>query len=85
MHYVYVLKSQKDKKLYIGHADNIETRLNEHNMGLCISTKDRRPFHPIYYEAYASKIDAYIREGRIKRFKNSYKELVKRIGNSLKE
>jgi putative endonuclease len=83
MHYVYVLKSEKDDSLYIGYANNVIKRVDEHNKGLCISTKGKRPLHLLYYEAYSSEQDARTREMRLKRFKNSYKELVKRIQNSL--
>ena len=79
MYYVYVLKSKKDKGLYIGYTEDMEGRFNEHNKGLCISTKNRRPFNLAYYEAYSSKSDACIRDFRLKKFKNSYKELLKRI------
>ena len=83
MYYVYVLKSKKDKGLYIGYTKDLETRFNEHNKGLCVSTRNRGPFNLAYYEAYSSKSDACIREVCVKQFKNSYKELVKRIKNSI--
>jgi putative endonuclease len=83
MFYVYVLKSQTDNKLYIGRSKDLKRRLSEHNAGLSIATKNRRPFDLIYYEAYKSQKDAIIRENRIKQFKNGYTELKKRIENSL--
>ena len=83
MHYVYVLRSQKDRQLYIGYTSNLESRLAEHNAGTCSSTKDRRPFDLVYYEAYSSEHDARLREVRLKKFKNSYKELTKRLDHSL--
>jgi len=85
MYYVYVLRSEKDKGLYIGYTKDLKARLTEHNAGLCVSTRGRRPFHLVYYEAYSSESDARVRERRLKKFKNSYKELIKRIGNSLQE
>ena len=85
MFYIYVLKSKKDEKLYIGYTKELESRVDEHNKGLCASTKDRRPFKLVYYEAYFSEGDARIRERRLKNFKNSYKELVKRINDSARE
>ena len=85
MYYVYILKSLKDKKLYIGFSSNLETRYEEHSKGLVYSTKTRRPLELIYYEAYQSEKDARIREMKLKQHKNSYKELKKRIDNSLKD
>ena len=84
MYCVYVLKSEKDNGLYIGYTDNLEARLATHNSGLCKSTRNRMPLRVVYFEAYYSRKDAWIRERRLKEFKNSYKELTKRIANSLK-
>jgi len=83
MFYVYVLKSEKDKRLYIGYTDNLEKRVEEHSLGLNLSTRYRGPLRLIYYEAYLSSRDARIRESRLKKFKNSYTELKKRINYSL--
>jgi putative endonuclease len=85
MYYVYLLISNKDKGLYIGYTKDLEERIDVHNKGLCEATKSRTPFRLVYYEAYASEEDARIREGRLKQFKNSYKELIKRATNSLKD
>ena len=84
-YYVYVLQSKKDKSLYIGYTNNLKARCNEHNKGLCASTKNRKPFRIAAYEAYSSEVDARTREGRLKQFKNAYKELLKRIGNCLEK
>jgi putative endonuclease len=54
-HYVYVLKSLKDHKLYIGKTDDLKRRFKEHNKGKVLSTKNRVPFELIYYEAYRDK------------------------------
>ncbi len=83
MFYVYVLRSQKDNNLYIGYSSDLRRRLAEHNSGENKSTKNRLPFTLIYYEAYYSDKDARIRENKLKKFKNSYTELKKRIFNSL--
>jgi putative endonuclease len=68
MFYVYILQSLKDKKLYIGFTSNLKKRLKDHNTGGTKSTKTRRPFRLIYYEAHFSKEDA---ERREKYFKTS--------------
>ena len=61
-YYVYVLRSLKDRLFYIGSSANVEHRLLEHNQGKNISTKNRRPFELIFYEAFPSKADALRRE-----------------------
>lgn len=43
MYFVYILKSEKDKNLYIGKTNNVERRLTEHNSGHTLSLKSRRP------------------------------------------
>lgn len=83
MHYVYVLKSEKDGNLYIGKTSDLKRRFSEHQDGLNKSTRHRRPFRLVYYESYASKIDADDRERKLKQFKNSYKHMKDRIENSM--
>ena len=62
MYTVYVLKSQKDNKLYIGQTSNLGKRLNEHNSGMCKSTKSRLPFELLYTENYKTRSEAMKRE-----------------------
>lgn len=52
--------------LYIGSTCDLRKRIKEHNAGLVRSTKTRRPFELIYYEAYKSEIDARARESNLK-------------------
>jgi predicted GIY-YIG superfamily endonuclease len=61
----------------------LKRRFEEHNQGLAPATKNRRPFGLVYYEAYRKLTDARRRETRLKKFKNSYTELKKRIKDSL--
>ena len=83
MFYVYVLKSKKDDKLYIGYTSDLKRRFLEHNQGLVESTRPRIPFSLIYYEAYLSESDAKHREEMLKRFSGSMVHLRKRIKKSL--
>ena len=62
MYYVYILNSIKDNKLYIGYSEDLKKRFSDHNSGRVKSTKNRRPFELIYYEAYINKLDAQKRE-----------------------
>ena len=62
MFYTYVLKSLKDNKHYIGFTEYLDRRINEHNAGLVESTKFRKPFELVYYEACLNKNDAIKRE-----------------------
>ena len=68
MFYTYILKSQKDKKLYIGYSSDLKNRFTQHQRGKVESTNHRRPLDLIFYEAFANKKDAQRRE---KYFKTS--------------
>jgi len=68
-YYTYVLRSDKDNKLYIGSTGDLQTRLKMHNRGEVDSTKGRRPLRLIYYEACLYKEKA---EKREKYFKTGF-------------
>ena len=63
---VYVLRSQSDKKLYIGFTSNLKQRLSNHKNGHVASTASRRPLDLIYCEYHESKHDALRREAYLK-------------------
>jgi putative endonuclease len=80
MHYVYVIKSLKDKKLYVGHTDDLKRRFIEHNTGQVESTRLRKPFKLLYYEACNLLKDALKREKALKTgFGRAY--LKRRLGD----
>ncbi|MCA9371268.1 GIY-YIG nuclease family protein [Candidatus Woesebacteria bacterium] len=62
MFFVYILHGLKDYNLYIGFSGDLNNRLKYHNEGKVKSTKGRRPFRLIFYEAYINKYDAKRRE-----------------------
>lgn len=64
--YVYVLKSIKDEKTYVGSTNCIEKRIKEHQSGKVRSTKYRLPIELIYYEEYESLEKARIIEKHYK-------------------
>ncbi len=75
---VYILKSEKDGKRYVGFTDDVQRRLAEHNLGLVQSTKNRRPLRLIYTENYNTKTEALSRE---KFFKTGFgRSLLKKKG-----
>ncbi len=65
-YFVYILLSQKDKKLYVGCTNDLESRLKRHNDGAVTSTKNRRPFSLIYSEKIEDKTKAFNRERFLK-------------------
>jgi len=66
MNYVYILQSMKDKKLYIGCTSDLKKRIHLHNNGKIESTKNRKPFKIIFYEAFLNQHDAFLREQWLK-------------------
>ena len=66
MFYVYVIKSTIDNYIYVGHTNDLKERISEHNNGKVESTKHRRPFTIIYYEACNFLEDAIKREKSLK-------------------
>ncbi len=83
MFYVYILKSRKDNKRYIGSTNDLRRRMEEHADGKIFSTKNRRPLVLIYYEAFRSEKDARTREQKLKNYGQGITNLYKRILNSL--
>ncbi len=69
MYFVYVIKSQKDNKLYYGLTNNIKRRLEQHNSGEVKSTKPRTPLVLVYYEKTSTLREARMRE---KYFKSGF-------------
>lgn len=55
MQFVYVLKSRKNNKLYIGCTDNLERRLQEHNNGLVNATKPYITWQVVYSHTFLIK------------------------------
>ena len=83
MFYLYILKSNKDNMFYIGSTNDLRRRLKEHNSGVGYSTRLRKPFDLIYYEAYKSEKDVRKRESNLKLRSRAFAQLKTRIKNSL--
>ena len=80
---VYILKSKKDNKQYIGSTNNMIRRLKEHNSGKVRSTKSRKPLVLIYREEFVIEKEARSREKFFKTHKGyNYLKKVLRTGSS---
>jgi putative endonuclease len=84
MFYLYVLKSINHDELYIGSTNDLKKRLLEHNKGKSTSTKNKRPYELIYYEAYKAESDARRRESMLKFRGQARRQLLLRINDTLK-
>ncbi len=68
MWYVYILKSMKDGRHYVGSANDLKRRWREHTEGKCESTRHRRPLQMEAYiavrqEAVARSLEIYLKSG----------------------
>ena len=75
MYYVYFIKSLKNKDLYIGSCENVETRIQKHNNGYVRSTKAYRPWKLMGQETFITRGEAVRREKFLKT--DQQKELLK--------
>lgn len=84
MYFIYVLKSLKDGRTYVGCTKDLDNRIKEHNSGEVKSTKSRTPFVLWYKEEYLDKYEAFNRE---KHFKTAWgrRQLRKILDNSQKK
>jgi putative endonuclease len=83
MYCVYILKSRKDNKFYIGSTNNLKKRLKQHNNKQVRSTAKRTPLELVYCEIYKAEKDARHREENLKLRSKAFAQLKKRIKYSM--
>ncbi len=81
MFYVYVLRSLKDKKYYVGQTNNVTKRLLLHNTGKVKSTMYRRPFELVGFKEFETRDEARWYEYSVKHHSDKKKRLLKEIMN----
>jgi len=69
--------------LYIGSTRDLKSRIKEHNLGLVLSTKPRRPFKLVYIEGYSVEKEARQRESNLKLGARALRQLKNRIKESI--
>lgn len=81
MYFVYIIKSEKTNRYYIGYTSNLNDRLRHHNSGSTASTKSGIPWNIVYTENFPTKKEAWLREHQIKRYKGGaeFKKLIGRV------
>src|SRR3989344_2275714 len=73
MYYIYIIRSLKNNRYYIGSCKNVQARLEQHNRGESMSTKPYRPWLFVYSENFDTLSEARKREFQIKSWKKSSK------------
>jgi len=74
MFWVYMLRC-RDRSFYIGHTDNLEHRLAQHQQGVFRTcyTFERRPVVLVYCQPFETREEALAMERRIKRWNRAKK------------
>ena len=74
--YLYILKCS-DNSYYLGHTDNLEKRIYEHNQGIGgIYTSCRLPVQLVYHELFSSRDEAFQAERKLKKWTRLKKEIL---------
>lgn len=74
MFYVYILASQKNGTLYVGHTDDLSRRIFNHRQGRgSVFTRKYKVRRLVWYEIHDSRESAKWREYRIKAWKRAWK------------
>ena len=72
--WVYMLRCA-DNSFYIGHTDNLETRIARHASGDCAGyTSSRRPVHVVYSQEFQTRDEALLAERQIKGWSRAKKQ-----------
>jgi len=65
--FVYIVQCN-DNSYYIGHTENLEKRISEHNEGKCAGyTSKRLPVQLVYFYEFETRAEAIEAEHKIKK------------------
>jgi putative endonuclease len=62
MFHVYVLRSNKNGRRYIGSCQNIADRVRQHNNGVSKATRHGIPWSLIHTETFSTRVEALRKE-----------------------
>jgi len=66
MFYVYILRSQRTQKYYVGSTQDFANRLREHNHGETRSIRHGIPWELVHQESFSTRAEAVQQENKIK-------------------
>ena len=75
-YYTYIIESHSNFRWYIGHSNDIERRLTEHNSGQSKSTRGKGPWKLIFLKSFDNNLEANRFELKLKKLRN--KEYIRR-------
>lgn len=79
MYFVYVLKSLRDNKYYIGQTNDFERRVRQHMLGRVASTKNRRPFRIVGSKMFKTRSESMRMEHQLKLNGEKKREFIDKI------
>lgn len=68
----YILESEKSGRWYIGHSNDLERRILEHNSGHTKSTRNKGPWKLVFRREFENKKEALDFELDLKKLKNKH-------------
>lgn len=74
--HVYMLKSLKNRKYYVGISEDVVRRLKEHNAGKSRTTSLNKPYEIVFKKEYADHKTARKHEIWLKKKNIAYKDKV---------
>ncbi len=82
MFYVYILASDRNGTLYVGHTDNLRRRIFEHRSKNVKGFTERYGVDRlVWFESYEFRSNAFRRERRIKEWRRAWKVRLIEITN----
>jgi len=76
MYFTYIIESISTQKWYYGSTADLERRLDGHNKGLNVSTRNRGPWKFIFVKSFETQNEARDFESYLKKMRN--KDFIKR-------
>ncbi len=74
-YFVYILAARPHGAIYIGKADNLRTRIEQHRAGgVAAHTKKYGIYTLVYFEVLETLETAYLRERKLKRWRRVWKD-----------
>ena len=70
MYFVYILRSERTGRFYVGQTQDVEERLKRHNAGTQSATRSGVPWQVARTEQFDTRAEACAREREIKRKKS---------------
>ena len=82
--YVYLLRSVRNQRCYVGWTTDVPRRLEAHQRGESPSTRTRGPWQLMGYEVCTSPADAKAKERLLKRSPRTLTRFKKRLLNQMR-